>query len=169
MRSSIEPLNETVTLSRELDMIRAYFAFIDLRYNHEITWDINCDPSLGSAQVLSLMLQPVVENAVIHGIKPRGRGHIQITVERRDNDLIIKVTDNGMGMDEDTILKLGGQLQSEFRREDEGKDSVGLKNVRDRLRYKYGEPYGLSISGALGQGVSVTIVLPLIQRDIPDV
>jgi two-component system sensor histidine kinase YesM len=165
MRSSIEPLNETVALSRELDMIRAYFAFIDLRSNHEITWDINRDPSLDDAEVLSLMLQPIVENAVIHGIKPRGRGHIQITAERRGNDLVMRVTDNGVGMDNDTIRKLGIQLQGEFREDDESKDSVGLKNVHDRLRYKYGEAYGLLISVDPGPGVSVTMVLPLIQGE----
>jgi two-component system sensor histidine kinase YesM len=185
MRFSIEPLNETVDLSRELDMIRSYFTFVDLRYrgaaiapsiappsseqpedtyNHEIAWEINCDSSLGNAQVLSLTIQPIVENAVIHGIKPKGQGHIRISVEKQGGNLIIAVRDDGMGMDENAIQKLISHLKSEYNKEDGNKDSVGLKNVHDRIRYKYGEAYGLSISGALGQGVSVIMTLPLIQR-----
>jgi two-component system sensor histidine kinase YesM len=169
MRASIEYLNETVELNRELDMIRGYFAFIDLRYNHDISWDISCDPSLDYVRVLNLMLQPIIENAVIHGIKPRGRGHIRISVEKQSNDLIIKVIDDGVGMDEKTVEKLKFHLQKEYREEDRGEDSIGLKNVHDRLRYKYGAPYGVSIFSVPESGTTIIITLPLMQSEGRDV
>jgi two-component system sensor histidine kinase YesM len=169
IRASIEHLNETVNLSQELDMIRGYFAFIDLRYNHNIAWDISCDPSLNRVRVLSLMLQPIIENAVIHGIKPRGRGHIRISIEKQGDNLIIKVTDDGVGMDEEMVKKIKMHLQKEYREEDRDEDSIGLKNVHDRLRYKYGASYGVSIFSVPESGTTIIITLPFIQSEGSDV
>lgn len=167
MRYSLGQLDGKVPLSRELEMIRNYFAFIDIRYNHGIVWDIAAENGLEHAMVLGLMIQPVVENAIIHGIKPRGAGHVQIIAERNNADLVVRIMDDGIGMDQDILLGLTHQLNDDkFDDKDSealegGRDPMGLKNVHDRLRYEYGDPYGLSISSAPQIGTSVTMLLPL--------
>jgi two-component system sensor histidine kinase YesM len=169
MRYSLGQIDEKVPLYRELEMIRNYFAFIDIRYNHKITLNIIVDQALNKAQVLSLMVQPIVENAVIHGLKPSGQGQVRITAERQNKDLAIRVMDNGVGMDETKVVELIGQLNRDdgIAGDDPGRNSLGLKNVHDRLRYIFGKSYGISINSAPQIGTSVTMLLPLIlQGDI---
>jgi two-component system sensor histidine kinase YesM len=171
MRFSIEGDREMVPLRHELNMLRSYFSFIDLRYEGAITWNILCDPALEDAQVLNLMLQPVVENAVIHGIKPHGQGRIAIAVEKKGRDLFITVHDDGIGMEEPVISKLIARLEADYKvpKVHEGHDSIGLKNVHDRLRYRYGAPYGLSIESTPGKGSVILLTLPLVYPEVPHV
>jgi two-component system sensor histidine kinase YesM len=171
MKASMEQPDETVSLSRELDLVRGYFAFIDLRYDHAITLRIQCDPVMEDAEVLSLLIQPVVENAVIHGLKPKGAGQVCIRVHIEQNNLIIIVEDNGIGMDGALVTELTGLLNNEYRsdRKYQKDDSIGLKNVHDRLRYKYGEFYGVSIKSTLGSGSAIQLTLPLKQGKTKDV
>jgi two-component system sensor histidine kinase YesM len=171
MRFSIDEDREMVPLKHELDMLRSYFSFIDLRYEGTITWNILCDPALEDAQVLNLMLQPVVENAVIHGIKPLGQGRIVIAVEKKGRDLLIKVDDNGVGMEKAVVSKLVSQLEADYKvpQAHESQDSIGLKNVHDRLRYRYGAPYGLSIESTPGKGSVILLTLPLVYHEVPHV
>jgi two-component system sensor histidine kinase YesM len=167
MRYSLGQIDEKVPLIREIEMIRNYFAFIDIRYNHKMTLEITADPSLKNAEVLSLMIQPIVENAVIHGLKPLGQGQVRIMAGRQNNDLAIRVMDNGTGMDETKVAELIRQLYRDdgIAGDDRGRNSLGLKNVHDRLRYIFGEPYGISISSVPQTGTSVTMLLPLILRE----
>ena len=164
MQALIGTAVNEVPLREELQLLRNYLAFIDIRYEGSITWEINTSEELEDAQVLSLMMQPIVENAIIHGIAPLGRkGHIDIDIYREENNLSIVVTDNGIGMDEKLIKKLNAQLQSEYSDTEIGQtsDSIGIKNVHDRLYYTYGSPYGITIQSGPGKKTSVTMLLPL--------
>jgi two-component system sensor histidine kinase YesM len=171
MRFSIEEDREMVPLRHELNMLRSYFSFIELRYDGNITWNILCDPALEDAQVLNLMLQPVVENAVIHGIKPHGKGSIIITVETKGKDLHIRVHDDGIGMEEAVVSRLIARLETDYKvpKTHESHDSIGLKNVHDRLRYRYGVPYGLSIESTPGKGSVILLTLPLVYPEASNV
>jgi two-component system sensor histidine kinase YesM len=171
MRFSVEEDREMVPLQHELNMLRSYFSFIDLRYEGNITWKISCDPALEDARVFNLMLQPVVENAIIHGIKPRGQGCIIVAVESKGQDMLIKVHDNGIGMKKEEVSKLITQLERDYKvpKTHENHNSIGLKNVHDRLRYRYGTPYGVSIESTPGQGSVILILLPLIYSEAPNV
>jgi two-component system sensor histidine kinase YesM len=171
MRFSIEEDREMVPLRHELNMLRGYFSFIDLRYEGTITWAISCDPKLEDARVFNLMLQPVVENAVIHGIKPRGHGRIAVEAETKGKDLLIRVHDDGIGMEEEAVSKLLTQLGMDYKvpKTNESRDSIGLKNVHDRIRYRYGAPYGISIESTPGKGSVIVLLLPLIYSGVSDV
>jgi two-component system sensor histidine kinase YesM len=171
MRFSIEEDREIVSLRHELNMLRSYFSFIDIRYEGSITWNILCDPALEDAQVLNLMLQPVVENAVAHGIKPRGQGRIVIAVEKKGKDMLIRVRDDGIGMEGAVVSKLIARLETDYKvpKAPESHDSIGLKNVHDRLRYRYGASYGMSIESTPGKGSVILLTLPLIYPEVPDV
>jgi two-component system sensor histidine kinase YesM len=152
-------------------MLRSYFSFIDLRYEGTITWNIMCDPALEDAQVLNLMLQPIVENAVIHGIKPLGQGRIVIAVEKKGKDLFVKVHDDGIGMEETAVSKLTAHLETDYKvpKAHESQDSIGLKNVHDRIRYRYGARYGLSIESTPGKGSVILLTLPLVYHEASNV
>jgi two-component system sensor histidine kinase YesM len=173
MHTLIESGNNEVPLSQELNLLRSYLAFIDIRYERRIEWKIRVDDELSETLVLSLMIQPVVENAIIHGIKPMGKGYIDINISREKDDLAIIITDDGIGMDEETKEKLNVQMQS-VSHETEAKkdeDSIGLKNVHDRLRYTYGNSYGVSVKSSPGKGTEITLLLPfrLPEKRVTDV
>lgn len=159
--------NDTVTLEKELDMLRGYFMFIGVRYDNSVSHEIKAERGLLDAEVLSMMLQPVVENSIVHGLKPRGYGHVQIIIERRGDDMVIKVMDNGVGMDQETLEGLTRRLSDNglSRKGDAGAESIGVKNVHDRLRYKYGENYGVSINSQPQIGTVVTMTLPLRRKE----
>jgi len=163
MRYSLGKIGELAPLSREFEILRSYFAFIDIRYDKRIKWEIKEDEELKNSQVLSLIIQPVVENAVTHGLKPKGGGHLQITTERRGNDMAIIIMDNGVGIDEDKVASMMDHLERDdnWNQQWTETNSIGLKNVHDRLRYKYGKPYGVTVSSQLQIGTSVTLLLPV--------
>ena len=162
MHTLIEPGHNEVHLSKELNLLKSYLAFIDIRYEHKIMWKINVKEELLRVRVLSLMIQPVVENAIIHGIIPKGKGIIDINIFTEEDVLVITISDNGVGMDEILKERLTTQLES-VSQETEAKqevESIGLKNVHDRLHYTYGNSYGVSIESNPGEGTVITMTLP---------
>jgi len=117
---------------------------------------------LRSRRVLRLMLQPLVENAIYHGIKER-RGHGSLAVEARveSGDLLLSVKDDGVGMNEIAVALLNASL-------DEGKPNVGgygIRNVHERIRLTYGRPYGLYYKSVYGEGTEVTVRHPLLDSE----
>jgi two-component system sensor histidine kinase YesM len=163
MHTLIEGRDARVPLSRELELLRGYLAFINIRYEGRILWNIDAAPELSEAPVLCLMIQPVVENAVIHGIQPAGKGRIDIRIFREHENLVIAIGDDGTGMDGEALAKLEARLGRETggAEDAEAGDSIGLKNVHDRLRYTFGSPYGISINSAPGKGTTIVMLLPL--------
>ena len=167
MHALIEGGRNEVPLKDELKLLQSYLAFIDIRYEGRIVWKISAGKELSNAKVLSLMIQPVVENAIIHGIEPHGDGRIDIKISREGDNLVIVITDDGAGMDDETKAKLDAQLdlvsgdtETVTGTDSAGAgDSIGLKNVHDRLRYSYGSPYGISIESRPGR-TAITMLLP---------
>ena len=114
-------------------------------------------------QVPKLILQPLVENAYVHGIKPKqGSGSIMIEVHNKGDTLGISVMDNGVGMDQDSIDKILQLLQGDAPgiKNQYNWQSIGLKNVHDRIRYLYGEEYGIQITSTVGVGTMISVILP---------
>ena len=163
MHTLIESGNIEVSLRQELNSLRNYLAFIDIRYERRIVWEIIADDNISEAKVLSLMIQPVVENAIIHGINPLGEGHISIKIKREDKNLAIIIADDGIGMDEEIKQKIIAHLHSASPDTEDWQKgaSIGLKNVHDRLRYTYGNSYGVSIDSSPDKGTTITMLLPL--------
>jgi signal transduction histidine kinase len=154
-----------IALRDELGSVEAYLSLEKARLGDRlrVEWGgvlqpekpLESQSALLDAPVPTLALQPIVENAVIHGVgkKPEG-GTVSISVERRKNDLVVRVTDDGLGIDSD---RLAGLLGS-----DGGTSaSIGLKNVDGRLRILYGPEYGLVIHSAPGSGTRVTLRIPI--------
>lgn len=152
---------EWVTLERELKHLKHYFHLIEVRFDRRIELQVDVkDEKLLRASILKLSIQPIVENAVLHGFRKRGnKGSIQVIVERAGEiGLAVTVMDNGVGMDEGTVAQLTRRLE---QAETAPSKSIGVKNVHDRLRTACGEPYGISIESKPDIGTSVRLLIPL--------
>ncbi len=149
-RISLSQGSESITLGEEIEHIKQYMFIQKQRYGDHLTYDIECPEDYKSIQVPKISLQPIVENAIYHGIKELdGIGFIKISAEKNEHQLVLKVSDNGVGFDsstqKSTLTKLGG---------------VGIDNVNKRLKLIYGDESGVRIDSKVGVGTEVTIVIP---------
>lgn len=152
-RLSLSGGNELTTVQNELDHVRQYLFIQKERYGEKLSYTIDCDETLLTVQIPKILLQPIVENALYHGIRGLNRqGTIEIIVKKEDTNLLLIVKDNGEGFDlnridvktSDKMIKLGG---------------VGIKNVDQRVKLYYGDEYGITIDSCVGCGTTVVIKL----------
>lgn len=154
---------EFISLSSELEHVESYLHIQKMRYEDKFDYSIACDPVLRTRQVLRLTLQPLVENAIYHGIKER-RGHGTLSVDARldGGDLVMTVSDDGVGMTREALSQLSEALES-------GGASLGgygIRNVHERIRLTFGRPYGLSFESAPGEGTVVTVRHPALDAEV---
>lgn len=158
----IGEVQDEVPLHREIEMTRDYINLIALRYGN-IQIEVHIPTALLECLVLKLCLQPVVENAVQHGLRPRGGGWIQLSAQRQEDVLTIQVMDDGIGMSKEQLDRVQVLLQNESIGEKtaDGWRGIGLKNVHDRIRFSYGEAYGLTVHSQKDVGSVIIIRVPL--------
>lgn len=159
----IGPVEDLVPLEKEVDIVKKYIFLLSCRIQGNIQFEISGN-GLDRIMVPKLILQPVVENAYVHGIKPKGgTGRIFMETVRENEKLEITIMDNGVGMDKNQLEKMMALLESdEIGVKDEYNwKSVGVKNVNDRIRYLYGEEYGIKADSSPGLGTIVRILLPI--------
>lgn len=156
LRQSISNEDEQIPLEREVEYARSYLTIQGMRYKDKLEYEIDVEDSIKREPVINLILQPLVENAIYHGIKYKGtRGLIRITGYGEGNKIIIKVMDNGIGMDEETLAGIFARSK-----EREGNNGVGVYNVQSRIQLYYGEEYGLHFESVKGEGTTVVITIP---------
>ena len=149
---------EALTL---LDMLRREIIPSAIRFEDRFTCEIDIAEHFRGCLVPKLLLQPLVENALYHGIKNRrGMGTITVTGRCDGDDLLLQVTDNGAGMDEEQVRILQAGIYEDRH------TGLGLVNVHKRIRLYCGEPYGLSFESQVGKGSTVSVRLP--QTRIPE-
>lgn len=154
-RNSLNKGEDIISLAAERTQVTSYLEIQQIRYSDILRYDIRIPDELLDCQVPKLILQPLVENALYHGIKNRrGMGTITVTGETDGNDMLLKVTDNGAGMDEEQVRVLQSGIYEDRH------TGLGLVNVHKRIRLYCGEPYGLSFESQIGKGSTVTIRLP---------
>ncbi|REK57527.1 MAG: two-component sensor histidine kinase [Thermobacillus sp.] len=148
-----------VTVRQELDHLQDYFYIIRVRYDNRIGLQVHVnDERLLKIMILKLSLQPIVENAVQHGIMPNGgRGSIIVMLEQRGDRLVVFVQDDGVGIGSERLAELMASLHD--ARTPAAK--VGLKNVHERIRSACGEPYGVEIESEPGVGTCVRLTYPI--------
>ncbi|GIP21636.1 sensor histidine kinase [Paenibacillus sp. J22TS3] len=155
MRYSISRSEETVTIAEELEHVRNYFQLLQIRFPGKFELELDIPDAFLELPVLKLVFQPIVENAVFHGLeKKSGPGLLTITAWSRDDNAMFLIKDNGVGMSKDKLLALNNNLQSAEPGENFG---IGLRNVNERLCLHYGYSYGLQVESELGVGTSVTL------------
>jgi len=163
---SISEVRDLVPLTLEEEMMRNYLELISLRYEN-INYTSGIPNGLRDCRVVKLILQPVVENAVQHGLRPVGGGHISFSAEREEDDLVLVVMDDGRGMNEEELNAQRDLLESDLpgKPNDEGWNSIGLKNVHDRIRFICGDRYGIEITSRENVGTAVKIRMPILKGD----
>jgi two-component system, LytTR family, sensor histidine kinase LytS len=147
-----------VTLAEELEHIEAYLAIERARFGDKLRVEYDIEPGVDRYLVPGLVLQPLVENAVKHGLLPKREGGVvRIAARRRDRQTLeLSVADNGVGIDGDPFVPPPPQRDGKRRL-----SGIGLSNVRSRLQSIYGEPYGIAIESEKGAGTKCVIQLPI--------
>lgn len=160
LKSISKGTSTIVSVEDEFRLLDDYFTIQKYRYGGAITMEYEIeDQVLLKNQILRFTLQPIVENAIFHGIEPKGSsGHIAIRLYRRKEGMIcIDITDDGVGMDEETIRSvLSGSTsdRSSFFKQ------IGIASVNTRIQYTFGTEYGLSITSTPGKFTCMSILLP---------
>ncbi|WP_172798784.1 sensor histidine kinase [Paenibacillus sp. FJAT-26967] len=158
-RIHIQTGKETVTLREELDHIRLYVRVQQMRFGDKIRYVENLDPGSESAEVMHFSLQPLVENAIVHGLERKsGPGLLEIGATLSGQELVITVRDDGAGMSAEELEKLRERLKLPSDTLDQR--HIGIKNVHDRIHFYFGEAYGLTVDSTDGEGTAVSIRLP---------
>ena len=167
-RYNLHTTNQFVSLSQELEVARDYLSLQKMRFGDRVQYELIPQPgsreaeNLGDIQVPVFLLQPLVENAVIHGISRKEQGgKITIRSEKRDNALRIEVADTGVGMDPETLQGLRDKLAGAPSDVHVG---IGIGNLYQRLNTLYGED-SLQISSEAGRGTQITVTIPLPAED----
>lgn len=157
-RLSLSKGKETISLADEFRHARLYVEIQNMRFEDRIHVVWNIEPEIEQFQIIKIVLQPIIENAIIHGIfeKPDKTGTITISAQRRQEDVRITVLDDGVGMDALTLER--NFAPAPF--DPHAKGGYGVRNINERLRLAYGAPYGLSCQSIPGQGTRVTILIP---------
>ena len=154
-RISLSKGKDIIPLRDEINHVKSYLQIQHIRYSDILNYEIDIDPGLEDALVPKLILQPLVENALYHGIKNRrGVGTIRITGRHEGDDLVLKVRDNGAGMDSEQLRALQAGVYEDRH------TGLGLVNVHKRVRLYCGEGYGLSFESKKDEGTTVTVRLP---------
>ena len=145
-----------------MSLVRSYLEVQKFRYEDLFEYEPSCPEELLNCSVPRLIIQPLVENALYHGIKEsdQERGNIRIRIEKEEPDiLLILVMDDGAGMSPEECARLNKILRMEERPEEIR--AFGVRNVHDRIRFSYGEAYGLFYRPGTGGGTVAEIRLPL--------
>jgi two-component system, sensor histidine kinase YesM len=153
--------SETISVRTEVEYVQTYLAIQKQRYKDKLSYEVAFSSELNELQILKLLVQPLVENALYHGIKNKdGPGLIRIEGERQDETVVIRVIDNGVGMDAVHLAALaGGQIEPGLA------SGVGVRNVQERIRLYFGPRYGLQFESTPGKGTVVTIRIPMVTGD----
>ena len=160
-RASLSRGREVIPLADEIRHAQLYVDIQNMRFDDRVRVEWQLDEDAGRCQVIKIILQPLIENAMIHGIfeKPSKTGTILVRTRREGDRVRITIEDDGVGMDEAARL-------ANFSPAPPGgwdtEGGYGVRNICDRLRIVYGEPYGLFCESVLGEGTKVTVLLPAI-------
>lgn len=158
-RISISKGHELIPIEKELEHARSYLKIQNYRYKNQFTYSFEVDENCLSYYCNKITLQPLIENAIYHGINRMiDEGEIIVRVYERGSEVIFEVEDNGVGMTQEQCSQI-------LHREPGDKSGIGIKNVNDRIRIYFGEQYGLSIESELDEGTKIIINMPKIRED----
>lgn len=153
-RFTLQRADRNITIAEELTQVRSYLFIEKARFGDKLIVQENVDSLVKNYLIPSLTIQPIIENAITHGLRPKvDGGTITIDIHQHKNDIIITVTDDGVGMDLTDSHPLQQAASTKH---------IGMMNVHERLRGQYGPAYGLTIDSTVGKGTSIVIVLPRI-------
>ena len=158
-RISLSKGKNIITVKDEVEHVRNYLMIQNMRFKNRFEYTIDVDEKVLSYSSLKLMLQPLVENAIYHGMEfMDGDGEVDVKVFKEDDSLYFTITDNGLGMSEDMVETL---LSKDFVPSKKG-SGIGVKNVNERIKLYFGSEYGLKVESEPDEGTKITIHLPAV-------
>jgi two-component system sensor histidine kinase YesM len=168
MRYSMSWKKDRVFLSEELDYIDNYMKLLNIRYDINISYTVNIPEDLQGCVVCKMSIQPIVENAVVHGIQPKGQdGMIKITGWEEEGCVVVEIFDNGKGIEQNALEQLKYAMSVESEQDGSNEQlhaGIGLRNVNERLKLAYGKQYGIEIESIEGVFTKVRLKFPYIKN-----
>lgn len=162
LEASTQRGEDMIPLKRELELVKSYAKIKSWTMKFRFKLDFEIEEELYDFKIFKFCLQPIVENAVIHGIEELEDGVINIKAYRKGNDVVISVSDNGQGMDEKKVAEILAFKEDSMapRKKFSG---IGLPSIDGVIRLKYGAQYGISIESEMGRGTTITILMPYLK------
>mgnify|MGYP004467546345 FL=1 len=156
LRQSISNEDEVVPIANEVEYARGYLTIQKMRYKDKLEFQIDVDSSILYIPLIKLVLQPIIENAIYHGLKYKeSKGLLIVKGFMKDGNAVLQVIDDGVGMDEETLAHIYDKHKVNYH-----SNGVGVYNVQKRLKLYYGEDYGITYTSELGKGTTATITIP---------
>lgn len=153
--------NSLITIKTEIDILNNYIYIMKVRYGDKFDFECNIDEDIKELFILKMLLQPIVENAISHGvISIERRGLIRLSGYRQEDKIIFDIEDNGCGMSQEAISELLNRKTAKIK----GFTGIGVNNVNQRLKLNYGSSYGIEMSSREGEFTKVTLMNPIIDE-----
>ena len=157
LRQSISNDREQITVAEEIDYVRSYLTIQKMRYKDKLEYTIDVEERILDVRIIKFVLQPLVENAIYHGLKYKEtKGNLDIRGYRRGNRVCLVVADDGAGMEESELEHILEKKEKKTK-----SNGVGVYNVQKRLQLYYGAEYGISYISRKGEGTVATVTIPL--------
>ena len=165
LRYSMKWVSGNVLVEQELEYIKNYMALINLRFDYEIYLSLNLPEQVLKQEIPKMSLQPIVENAIYHGIEQMAEDtNIYIKGILDGDDCVIEITDAGKGMSEEEVERLRLKIAGKIDSNGGSGNGIGLKNVQDRIHIAFGEQYGIEIASKLGCYTKIMVRIPIMHR-----
>ncbi|WP_151737399.1 sensor histidine kinase [Paenibacillus tengchongensis] len=165
MRKNLEVGRERAPMKEEIEMIRSYLEIQKFRYEDRLMYEVNFDPRAADVLLPPLIIQPLVENSVVHGLENKeGTVHVKVDIAYVGNTLQIVVSDDGIGIRKQRLAEI---LELINKPEEEPQSRIGLRNVHQRLVMYYGAEHGLIIESRDGHGTTISFSIPVDSDFIP--
>ncbi|MDQ0903546.1 MULTISPECIES: sensor histidine kinase [unclassified Paenibacillus] len=159
LRHNLEIGHEAVSLLSEIEMIHIYLEIQKFRFGDKLNYELPNQTEAGGIMILPMLLQPIVENAIIHGIENKiGKGTVSVQIQYEGSTIKLSVSDNGIGIEADKCKEIMATLHNP---EDEQGQRIGLRNVHQRIKHYYGAEYGLDLSSHPKLGTRISIIIPI--------
>lgn len=156
LRQSISNEDEVVSIWQEIEYVKSYLTIQKMRYKDKLEFEIEVDPSIRYINIIKLVLQPLVENAIYHGLKYKeSKGLLKVCGYEKGENAVIEIIDNGVGMPKETLEHIFERHKVNYH-----SNGVGVYNVQQRLQLYYGKEYGITYESEQGKGTTVTIIIP---------
>ncbi|NNU78663.1 cache domain-containing sensor histidine kinase [Clostridium estertheticum] len=164
LRIGLSAGEENIKISQEIKHVESYLLIQKIRYEDKLNYEINMQKEILNLSVIKLILQPIVENAIYHGIKEkRGSGHIKISGMIENEKICFVIQDNGIGIEDEKLMKINEMLKGKTTSNDV--IGYGIFNVNEKIKLTYGEEFGLEYHSIYGEGTTVVLWHPIIKNE----
>lgn len=158
-KTSVSEKGAYVTIRTEIENVKSYVCLQKIMHKNQFVEQWNIDPEIVRYKTVKLILQPVIENCIVHGFEGmEGGGIIHITGRKESDTIVFEIKDNGKGMEMDVCEKIRQKMNSTILGIG---DSIGMRNVNQRIKIYFGEPYGINIKSQINEGTTVSLCIPI--------